>query len=384
MTDDKPTTGAGAGAGPLGHDFHPCDCGIVRSDGHYEVCHYPGCAQPRSAHETTVADLAAAGCCSVMAQPAAGEGEAKRCWVCGSTVRTFASADRQGEEVFVEHFRPDLAFCIGSLSAPEASGFGLVTPPATPAEEGDVHTSHCCLKHGCKYGYDNPELREMLGPNDVCTVANGSKRQEFPCELCRDQEDHERECHAELRAALASRDQQIARLEGELAALPKGARYPDLYCPRCSRSYRFGEESEAKLCVPCCSEMMDPVAEPLRKEIAALHEKLADAEKSAQLQYTIAEAALQTGRTLLEAAEARADRAEQERDALVQSILGGDIVHYDGQPGDLTLEYRGTTREGYDGWRVAGPVVSRGADDARAKALQPTPNSPLDTSSSGA
>lgn len=58
-----------------------------------------------------------------------------------------------------------------------------------------------------------------------------------------------------------------------------------------------------------------------------------------------------------EGAEAGA-QAERARDALVQAILGGDIVHYDGQPGDATLEYRGITREGYDGWRVAGPVVS--------------------------
>lgn len=36
----------------------------------------------------------------------------------------------------------------------------------------DVHTEHCCLTHGCKYG--NPE----------CTVTTGRAAQSFPCERC--------------------------------------------------------------------------------------------------------------------------------------------------------------------------------------------------------
>lgn len=36
----------------------------------------------------------------------------------------------------------------------------------------DVHTEHCCLRHGCKY----------RDPN--CTVANGSKPQSWDCEDC--------------------------------------------------------------------------------------------------------------------------------------------------------------------------------------------------------
>lgn len=36
----------------------------------------------------------------------------------------------------------------------------------------DVHTEHCCLKHGCKYG-----------DND-CTVVLGFKKQSYPCEWC--------------------------------------------------------------------------------------------------------------------------------------------------------------------------------------------------------
>lgn len=36
----------------------------------------------------------------------------------------------------------------------------------------DVHTTHCCIEHGCKYG------------DDDCHVANGSVPQEYPCEEC--------------------------------------------------------------------------------------------------------------------------------------------------------------------------------------------------------
>ena len=54
--------------------------------------------------------------------------------------------------------------------------------------------------------------------------------------------------------------------------------------------------------------------------------------------------------------------------ALVESILGGDIVHGDGQPGDAHLEYRGISPEGYDAWRSAAPVVAAVADQARRKA----------------
>lgn len=38
--------------------------------------------------------------------------------------------------------------------------------------EKDVHTEHCCVNHGCKYG-----------DND-CPVILGIKKQSFSCELC--------------------------------------------------------------------------------------------------------------------------------------------------------------------------------------------------------
>lgn len=38
---------------------------------------------------------------------------------------------------------------------------------------GDIHTEHCCLEHGCKYGDD-----------DCCSVVSGSKVQSYPCIDC--------------------------------------------------------------------------------------------------------------------------------------------------------------------------------------------------------
>jgi O-acetyl-ADP-ribose deacetylase (regulator of RNase III) len=37
----------------------------------------------------------------------------------------------------------------------------------------DVHTEHCCLTHGCKYG-----------EGEQCPVENGTKKQSSPCEVC--------------------------------------------------------------------------------------------------------------------------------------------------------------------------------------------------------
>jgi len=41
-----------------------------------------------------------------------------------------------------------------------------------PKGKHDVHTEHCCVIHGCKYGDDN------------CTVANKTKKQSFECQFC--------------------------------------------------------------------------------------------------------------------------------------------------------------------------------------------------------
>lgn len=39
-------------------------------------------------------------------------------------------------------------------------------------DETDVHTRHCCLRHGCKYR------------DGDCTVVTKLKKQEYPCESC--------------------------------------------------------------------------------------------------------------------------------------------------------------------------------------------------------
>lgn len=42
-------------------------------------------------------------------------------------------------------------------------------------EEKDVHTEHCCARHGCKYG------------DEDCTVENREKPQSHPCERCHEE-----------------------------------------------------------------------------------------------------------------------------------------------------------------------------------------------------
>ncbi len=39
----------------------------------------------------------------------------------------------------------------------------------------DVHTEHCCLKHGCKYG------------DGDCPVTTEQKKQSYPCERCHEE-----------------------------------------------------------------------------------------------------------------------------------------------------------------------------------------------------
>lgn len=43
-----------------------------------------------------------------------------------------------------------------------------------------THVSHCCKKHGCKYGYGSEE-------GSLCPVASGKLKQDPGCEWC----DHE-------------------------------------------------------------------------------------------------------------------------------------------------------------------------------------------------
>lgn len=47
----------------------------------------------------------------------------------------------------------------------------------------DVHTEHCCLKHGCKYG------------DEDCSVATGYLKQSHPCESCDWEKEYVKENH---------------------------------------------------------------------------------------------------------------------------------------------------------------------------------------------
>jgi len=45
----------------------------------------------------------------------------------------------------------------------------------------DVHTEHCCVNCGCKYGEDTPEY-DPYDKEEVilCSVASGRKKQSYP------------------------------------------------------------------------------------------------------------------------------------------------------------------------------------------------------------
>lgn len=47
---------------------------------------------------------------------------------------------------------------------------------ASFGQETNVHTGHCCVKHGCKYS--DPQ----------CPVENKKLLQEYPCEWCKEEE----------------------------------------------------------------------------------------------------------------------------------------------------------------------------------------------------
>jgi hypothetical protein len=48
-----------------------------------------------------------------------------------------------------------------------------------PEDDWGVHRTHCCNKHGCKYG--DPD----------CPVEINLLKQDYPCEVCSDEKDNE-------------------------------------------------------------------------------------------------------------------------------------------------------------------------------------------------
>jgi hypothetical protein len=54
----------------------------------------------------------------------------------------------------------------------------------------DVHTSHCCVHHGCKYGEGVPyesiaDEDPVSEPFIICSVVSGRRIQEYLCEDCK-------------------------------------------------------------------------------------------------------------------------------------------------------------------------------------------------------
>jgi len=78
-----------------------------------------------------------------------------------------------------------------------------------------VHTSHCCHKHGCKYGLDGS-----------CPVENGRLKQEFPCEFCEMDANEENETVDQIIGWLLARVQEIKSRDypDEASALSMEAR----------------------------------------------------------------------------------------------------------------------------------------------------------------
>jgi len=56
-----------------------------------------------------------------------------------------------------------------------------------------VHRTHCCLKHGCKYG------------NRECPVEAGTVVQAHPCEWCQEVAEEEAEIRRDERERIANR-----------------------------------------------------------------------------------------------------------------------------------------------------------------------------------
>jgi hypothetical protein len=56
-------------------------------------------------------------------------------------------------------------------------------PLDRPVGNPGTHRTHCCAKHGCKYG------------SPGCPVVSGELVQDYPCEVCGDDEDDEEGPH---------------------------------------------------------------------------------------------------------------------------------------------------------------------------------------------
>lgn len=100
-----------------------------------------------------------------------------------------------------------------------------MTNTPTPPDDLDVHTEHCCARHGCKYGYDIYET------DKECSVATGKKKQSFPCEACEDDPPPPDDLEAE-RCPFCG------------VNVPDSTKY--VSCPHCHGSFSFNKPRSAK------------------------------------------------------------------------------------------------------------------------------------------
>tara|TARA_S200002703_G_scaffold135256_1_gene124037 strand:+ start:444 stop:983 length:540 start_codon:yes stop_codon:yes gene_type:complete len=77
------------------------------------------------------------------------------------------------QEAQLDYYKNDLDKIRAMVDAKEdQSTVEAVKAMTQPEDVKDVHTEHCCYRHGCKYGKDD------------CSVETGEKEQSFPCEQC--------------------------------------------------------------------------------------------------------------------------------------------------------------------------------------------------------
>jgi hypothetical protein len=77
-----------------------------------------------------------------------------------------------------------------------------------------IHTSHCCHKHGCKYG---------AGLD--CVVESGLKRQEFPCEFCDEDAKDENETADAIIAWLEGRVKELREMDTRIPGYIRQSAY---------------------------------------------------------------------------------------------------------------------------------------------------------------
>lgn len=72
----------------------------------------------------------------------------------------------------LDYYKADLDKIRGVVGAKEDQSTTEAVEEMAEDDSKDVHTEHCCYRHGCKYG------------DASCSVETGDKEQSHPCEQC--------------------------------------------------------------------------------------------------------------------------------------------------------------------------------------------------------